>query len=191
MANTLKGLLGQSYKEGMTLDEVDKELEKLELGKVIDENKTLKASLTRSNSEAADYKKQLRAKLSEQEQQEAERKETFEKMQKELEELKHEKLVSDTATKFASAGYDDAKKVAEAYVSGNLDAVLEAQKGLLQKQEDALKAKLMSGTPRPATGGTEPKKITKKELYSMPLEDRMRFIQEHRAEYDALTKEEE
>ena len=191
--NALQKLLGQSYREGMTLDEVSAEFEKLGLSDVLKTNKeleaqntALKAATSKANSEAADYKKQLRAKQSEAEQKEADTNETLQKLQEQLEEMKHEKLVSDTVAKFASAGYSDPLKVANAYISGDLDAFLSAQSDLIKNKEDAFKADLIKNTPRPQAGGSAPKAMTEEELYKMPFEDRMHFIQEHREEYEKI-----
>ena len=69
MVNTelLKALLGASYKDGMTSEEIVKALEDLEedpIKKAQEEAKNLKTRLSEANSEAANFKKQLRAKLS-------------------------------------------------------------------------------------------------------------------------------
>ena len=64
---TLFELLGDSYKEDMTIEEINNALSSIEKPNVDDYNSTidkLKTALTNSNKEAADYKKQLRAKLS-------------------------------------------------------------------------------------------------------------------------------
>lgn len=55
-----KALLGDSYKEGMTADEIVSALEK-----VADPNaevEKLRNAVTKANGEAAEYKKQLKAK---------------------------------------------------------------------------------------------------------------------------------
>ena len=61
----IKDLLKDAYKEGMTLEEIESALESIELpndGSA--EIERLKNALSKSNSEAADYKKQLREKMS-------------------------------------------------------------------------------------------------------------------------------
>lgn len=60
----IKDLLKDSYKDGMTLEEIETALADIELpsdgsGDV----ERLRAPLSKSNSEAADYKRQLRAKM--------------------------------------------------------------------------------------------------------------------------------
>ncbi|MBQ2615226.1 MAG: hypothetical protein IJF90_00015, partial [Synergistaceae bacterium] len=63
----LSNLLGTAYKEGMTEDELSAALEGLNLTAGGDDAEVLrlKAALSKANSEAADYKKQLRSKQTE------------------------------------------------------------------------------------------------------------------------------
>ena len=66
---TIKELLGNAYKDGMTLEEVETALLSVNMprrdaGSELDR---LRAALTKANSDAADYKKQLRTKQPEDE----------------------------------------------------------------------------------------------------------------------------
>ena len=81
----LKELLGDSYKEGMTLDEVSEALKGIELPKdQSGEIEKLRESLSKSNSEAADWKKQFRATQDEATRKAAEVEESTKKLQEEL-----------------------------------------------------------------------------------------------------------
>ena len=64
----IKDLLKDAYKEGMSVEDIEKALESIDPptdnSAEIDR---LKAALSKSNSEAADFKKQLREKMSEDE----------------------------------------------------------------------------------------------------------------------------
>ena len=65
----LKEVLGDAYKEGMTFEEVEAALEKVNVPEDNSaEIERLKNALSKSNSEAAGYKKQLREKMTEDEQ---------------------------------------------------------------------------------------------------------------------------
>ena len=61
----IKDLLKDAYKEGMTVEDIENALKDIDLptdnSAEIDR---LKTALSKSNSEAADYKKQLREKMS-------------------------------------------------------------------------------------------------------------------------------
>ena len=68
MANNelLRTLLGDKYNDGMTNDDIVKALSEIEgnpLKDAQDQAKTLKTRLSEANSEAANFKKQLREKM--------------------------------------------------------------------------------------------------------------------------------
>ena len=70
----LKEVLGDAYKEGMTFEEVEAALEKVNVPEDNSaEIERLKNALSKSNSEAAGYKKQLREKMTEDEQKASEK----------------------------------------------------------------------------------------------------------------------
>lgn len=198
MANYLQELLGDSYKEGMSLDEISNALQEKQvtLGDkakdTSDTEKKYKELLSKANSEAASYKKELRAKMSEQEAKEAERNEQLEELQNKLAVLEKEKKVAEYTTKFTSVGYDTtvATECANALLDGDIDTVLENQKKYLQVQRDLIKSDLMKATPRPESGNSSgaTKTISKEQLFAMPLKDRMKFAQEHREQYEQIVK---
>ena len=197
MANTdyLKKTLGNKFKEGMSLEDISEALAALNDTKIEEEKekesseiKKYKELLSKANSEAAGYKKELRAKQTEQEAREAEQKEAYEAMQTKLKELEEEKKLSDATAQFVSLGFssDLAKDTASAYLGGDLNKLIENQKAFLENQEALLKSKMMKKTPRPENGNGEPQPMTKEKLFSMSLEDRMHFAREHQEEYKAL-----
>ncbi len=192
----LKTLLGENFKEGMTIEEISSALEKSNLKPKSEENDKevtkLKELISKANSEAAGYKKQLREKQTEAERKAAEDKEAFEKMQQELDTLKQEKQVSDYSAKLTAQGYDSetATATAKAFMNGDLDTVLKNQKDLMDKKEALLKSELLKTTPRPESGSTGGEKMTKEKLYKMSLQDRMKFVEEHKEEYKKLMEEE-
>lgn len=194
MTNVLKNLLGNSFKEGMTPDEVVKAINELTedpIEKSLAELNNMKTRLSEVNSQAASYKKELRAKQTEEEQKEADRAEQLKKLTDELDALKHDKQVAETTAKFAAAGFGDASgSVAEAFLKGDIDSVVASINTQTKNHEDAVKAELLKGTQRPAAGNADKEKMTMDKLYAMSFEDRMRFIREHKAEYDEIAKTE-
>ena len=194
MANTelLKALLGSSYKDDMTNDDIVKALGEIEgnpIKEAQDQAKTLKTRLSEANSEAANFKKQLREKMTADEAAKQDQEEAIETLKKQLEDLQHEKELANLTAKFASAGFEHAEEVASAFMSKDIYSFVDEINSKSEKDKDKYKAELMKGTKRPFTGSSEGKKITKEELYKMPLVDRVKFIQEHRDEYDQLMKE--
>ena len=155
----LSNLLGTAYKEGMSEDELSAALENLKLtagngGGEDSEVTRLKAALSKANSEAADYKKQLRSKQSEAEAAAAQQQEDYDKAMKENAELKRSIALSEKKAKLLSMGYDAdlADKTAAAMVDGDMDTVLANQQTYLEAQKKSMKADQMRGTARPATG---------------------------------------
>lgn len=149
----LKTLLGDSYKEGMTLDEVSTALEGIHTKKEA-ENTRLKSQLQRANSEAAGYKKQLREKMTEAEQAETDRQSEFERMSNELAELKRDKAISDYTAQFTAIGYDtkSALENATAVVNGDFAKVIQSQTAWMEAQKKAIEKNLMANTPKGVVG---------------------------------------
>ena len=114
----------------------------------------LKAQLSKANSEAADYKKQLRGKQSEDEAAAAEQKATMDKLTQENADLKRSMALSEKKAKLLAMGYDEklADDTATAMVDGDMDKVMANQTKYLEAREKDILAKKMKGTPRPAAG---------------------------------------
>lgn len=85
----LSDLLGKAYKEGMTEDEISAALETVGQGNEAEVNR-LKAALSKANSEAADYKKQLRTKQTDDEAAAAAQKEEHDRLVQENADLNSE-----------------------------------------------------------------------------------------------------
>lgn len=126
MAN-IQSLLGEQYKEGMTNDEIVAALENVELPQdKSDEVARLKKAFDKTASEAAEYKRQLKAHMSEEEKKSAEEAEKYSKMEEENAALRKQVALSDLTSKFISSGLDaeTAFKTAEAAYSGDFDTVI-------------------------------------------------------------------
>ena len=123
----------------------------------------LKAALSRANSEAADYKRQLREKQTEKERADAERAEADKAMREELETLRKEKRVSDYTGKCLALKMDAdlAGKTAAALADGDMESVfdcltafVEATKTRLNNEALNRQPGLSAGIP-PTKGNTE------------------------------------
>lgn len=149
----LSDLLGASYKEGMTEEEISTALQTVGQGNDAEVTR-LKAALSKANSEAADYKKQLRGKQSEDEAAAATQKEEHDKLVKENEDLKRSMALSERKGKLLAIGYDEAlaAETATAMVDGDMDKVLANQSKYLEVQKKSIMADQMKKTPRPAAG---------------------------------------
>lgn len=191
---TLKELLKDSYREGMTPEEIDKALQGL--GEPLNpmqayETEKLKAAVTKANAEAAKLKRELQARMSEEERREAERKAKEDEVNEQLAELRRAKIVADTKAQFLALGYEPelADKAAVASADGDYGTLF-----LVQKQhQDALVKKIrgdmLKATPKPNGGQTIPKNLTKEQFDGLSYRERLALFNENPDLYKELQGE--
>lgn len=149
--------------EGFADMTADQKLEALLSYEVVAENATptadpeveqLRKALSKANSEAADYKKQLRAKQSEAEIAEANRAEEDAKLRKRLEEYERKESVSNYKVKLMNLGHDEesAEKMATLLPNGISDDFFAAQKGFLEAQKKNIEAAALNQQPGLSVG---------------------------------------
>jgi len=147
----------------------------------------LKAALSKSNSEAADYKKQLREKMSEDERKAKEDAEKQEKLQSDYDALLRKVTISENKARLLALGYEDALagEVAEAMADGDTEKVFAAQKKHLDSVEKKVREEVLKDTPKPV-GGKSTDTITKEKLRAMTPQERYDFSVQHPEEYKNL-----
>lgn len=185
----IKDLLKDAYKEGMTLEEIESALESIELPTDSSaEVEKLKNALSKSNSEAAEFKRQLKEKMTADEIKAKEEAEEKEKMMKDYEDLKKKVAVSDNKAKLLALGYEDAlaTETAEAMANGELDKVFANQKKHLDAMEKKVRSEILKDTPKPG-GGNGDKKITKEDFSKMTYSERAKVYEENPDIYNELT----
>ena len=184
----IKDLIGDAYKEGMSAEEIAKALEGIDLptdnSAEIDR---LKTALSRSNSEAADLKKQLREKMSAEEVKAKEDAEKYEEVVKERDALLKEKTILGHKTQYLSLGYDEslANETAEALVNGELNKVFANHKKHLDAVEKKIRADVLKDTPKPE-GGNGSETMTKEKFLKMSTAEQYKYSVEHPEEYKQL-----
>ncbi len=138
-------------------------------------------------SEAANYKKQLRERMSEDEAAKAKAAEDMAAVMQELESLKADKAISEFTTQFMGIGYDEAlaKSTATALQRGDMSVMFKNHAKFVADREKALKAELLKGTPTPPPGEGA-KGTTKEKFKAMTLVEKQAFAQEHPDEYAAM-----
>lgn len=186
----LQELLGIEFKEGLTEEDLTAALEK-KLSEKPDESSEitrLKDLLSRKNSEAADYKKKWQSQLSEAEKAEEERREKDAALEKELQQLRHEKAVSAQTAEFVSLGFDaeTASANAEALLSQDYKSVFDSLRNFVSTAKDAAIADAIRGTKKPVLGSEKPTAKTKEDLQKMSPKDYLAFAQEHPDEYKEI-----
>ena len=179
----LKSLLGDKYKEGMTIEELmslDVDMPKPDMTGFISKDHFDKVA-----SEAADYKKQLRAKMSEAEAKEKDEAEKYAAIVAERDQLKEEKAIAENAKGLIAIGYDEsfATEVAKALYNGDAATVIKAQAKFVEAQKKVAISEAVKGTPVPPASGTSDTVITKEALRKMSPAERFEFSQKNPEEY--------
>jgi hypothetical protein len=176
----IKALLGDAYKEGMTLTEIETALAAVELPTDNTEIERLKAAVSKSNSEAAELKKQLRTKLTEDEAAKLKDAEDREKLQSDYNALLTKVTISENKAKLLAIGYDDklADETAEAMANGELEKVFTNQKKHMENLEKKIRADVLKETPKPAPGGAGGKGITQEQFDAMGYTERLKVFNE-------------
>ena len=151
----LQTLLGDAYKEGMTLDEINAALADRELmDKSEMDGYVPKSLLDKANTEAADYKKKWRGALSEAEQKAQDEKEKQTAIENELNQLRRDSRIAAYEKNYLGLGYDEksAKEIAEAMFDGEMDTVFMLQKKFQENKERAIKADMMKNMSTAPSG---------------------------------------
>ena len=184
----LKEVLGDAYKEGMTFEEVETALESVTIPEDNSaEIERLKNALSKSNSEAAGYKKQLREKMTEDEQKKQREQEEREELQNKYDKLLRESVIAKNKAKLVALGYDEslADETAEAMVDGDSEKVFANQQKHLASFEKKVRAEALKDTPNPTPDG-DSKTMTLEKFRKLDPAERHKFYTEHPDEYKEL-----
>ena len=185
---TLKDLLKDAHTEGMSVEDIEKALEGIELPTDNSaEIERLTNALSKSNSEAANYKKQLRDKMSAEEQKAKDDADKFNDLQSKYDALLRESTISKNKARLLALGYDDAlaTETAEAMAEGDTDKVFAAQKKHLDSVGKKIREDVLKETPKP-TGGSGSNTVTIETLRKMSPQERYEFSKSHPDEYKEL-----
>lgn len=152
----LQDLLGNAYKEGMSVEEISAALETIGVAvpNADDDIDKLKRALSKANSDAANFKKQLREKQTAEETAQQEQAERLETLTQQNQELMRKIALSERTSKLLAIGYDEnlALDTATAMVDGDLDKVIANQSVFIEAQKKSFAADQMRKTPRPSAG---------------------------------------
>lgn len=121
------------------------------------EVRKLKEALSKTNSEAANLKRQLHEKMSEAEKAEADRKEREQQIEEELKTLRKDKTIATLEKAYLAAGYpaELAAASAVAQADGDTDTVLKNQMAFLAETKKSLAAEALNKQP-PLSVGNPP-----------------------------------
>jgi hypothetical protein len=148
----LKDLLGENYKDGMTMEEVNTALKDVALPTdQTAEIERLKGVISKSNSEAADWKRKFQATQTEDEQKKAKDEEERQNLLNELAELKKAQAISGYKASYLAMGYDEklAEEAANAVANGDTAKALEVQKKHQESMAEKIKKEILRAAGRP------------------------------------------
>lgn len=114
----------------------------------------LKRATTKATAEAAEYKRKLKAAVTEQEAADMEKAELAAKKEERLKELERNEKIHNLVENYMSLSYskDQAKMAAEAMVDGDMDAVFKVQAEVEEQRLKAKEAEWLATRPEPAAG---------------------------------------
>ena len=141
----------------MSAEDKLKALEAFEYDDNSSELERQKNALSKANSEAAEWKRKHNALLTEEEKKKQDDADKLAQMQKELDELRRGKTVSEYKAKFVAQGYDEilAEDTAKAMVDGDSAKVFANQGKFLEDYAKKIKADALKKTPKPSGGSGE------------------------------------
>lgn len=190
----LEDLLGDAYKDGMSLEEVEKALESVNLP----DNETLKQEIekwkkasNKNANEAADYKRKYQEKLTAEEKAKEEREANEKALLEKVAEMEAREKLAINKSKFLALGYDDAlaTETAQAMVDGDTDKIFANAQKFKENQRAAIEAELLKKTPQPPPGKPTPG-ITREQYRAMSLFEKQKLATEQPELYKKLNSEE-
>ena len=142
-------------------------------------------------SELAQTKKDLKARMTEEERAKAEHDAELAEYKTKYEELQKEKNIAKNRAEFISAGYDEtlAQETAEALERGDYATVFKNQKAVIENVKKIAKGEAAAKIPTPAGKADEgAKTVTKEQFDNMGYAERNELFEKNRELYDELSK---
>ena len=180
----------EGYAE-MTAEEKVEALEKYSFADPDYSGYVKKDTFDKTASELAQAKKDLKARMSEEEIAKAEHEAEMKKYKDLAESLQREKNIADNKAKFISLGYDDslASETAEALEKGDFATVFKNQQTVIENVKKIAKGEAMASTTSPVGKANEGEKtITKEQFKAMDINARTELFKTNRELYDELSK---
>ena len=142
-------------------------------------------------SDLAQTKKDLKARMTEEERAKAEHDAELAEYKTKYEELQKEKNIAKNRAEFISAGYDEAlaQETAEALEKGDYATVFKNQKAVIENVKKIAKGEAAAKIPTPAGKADEgAKTVTKEQFDNMGYAERNELFEKNRELYDELSK---
>ena len=177
--------------ENMTAEEKVKALEGFTLADPDYSGYVKKDVFDKTASELAQTKKDLKARMSDEERAKAENEALLQQYKEKAESLQREKNIADNKAKFISLGYDDtlATETAEALEKGDYATVFKNQQTVIENVKKIAKGEAMASTTPPAGKQTDGNKtVTKAQFDEMSYSERVKLYNDNPDLYNELSK---
>lgn len=172
----IKELLGDKYREDMTVAEVAESLAEIDMvERSAFDGYVPKDTANKLSSEAAEAKRKLRERMTEEEARAAKEAEERTALEVEVGKLRRTATVAEFSKRFVTLGFDEeaANGAAEAFADGNHESVFAAFGKRLSTMEKTLRAELLKTmTVPPAAGGAQDQVPTRDEFMAMTYEQK-------------------
>lgn len=180
----------EGYAEMSAEDKV-KALEALDIEDNAAELKKYKDATSKANSEAAEYKRQLKELQAKEEKGASDTEKQMAEMQKQIETLQKEKTISERKASFLKFGMseENADKFSEAFTNGDSKSFFEAMTSFVTEHDKAYKAELLKSTPRPNGEGGKAPEMTLEKFRKLSMAEKNEFANKYPEEYAKLYNE--
>lgn len=175
----------------MTAEEKVEALEKFVIADPDYSGYVKKDTFDKTASELAQAKKDLKARMSDEEKAKAEAEAELLKYKTEAETLRREKNIASNKAQFISIGYDEAlaTETAEALEKGDFATVFKNQQTVIENVKKIAKGEAMASTPAPVGKANEGSKtVTKAQFDNMTYAERNELFNSNPDLYNELTK---
>jgi hypothetical protein len=164
-----------------------------ELERLKGENAKLKNAQSNASSDAAKYKRELQARMSEQEREATQTKELIEQLKADNAALKRAQTLAEQRAGYIGLGFDadTADKAAAATYDGNFADLTAVFRDFLTAHDKALMADAVRQTPRPGVGATDKPSVTREQFDKMGYSERMKLFSEQPELYKTFTRRDE
>lgn len=173
----------------MSAEDKVKALEALEIEDNTAEIERYKNATSKANSEAAEYKRQLKALQEKASEGASDTEKQMAELKEQIETLQREKSISEKKASFLKFGMneDHAAKCSEAFTNGDSETFFATLGSFIADHDKAFKAEMLKATPRPdSEGGNTPPVMTLEKFRTLSPADKLAFANEHPDEYNKL-----
>lgn len=127
-----------------------------EIERLKGENAKLKNAQSNASADASKYKKELQARMTEQERNETQTRELIEQQKTEIAALRRAQTLAEQRAGYIGLGFDEANadRAATATLDGDFAGLMASVKDFLAAHDKAILADAVRQTPRPGAGGT-------------------------------------